>query len=320
MSRRVFLLSPANCGGERAPLLCWPRASFDLALRLRTPGGAPLGEVMSFVSGLYFRGKLTYATRFGVPLVITPHAGLRLPDEPVTLARLRAAARVDIHPDNPRYRRPLLVSARAVASALQPDDGITLLGSIASDKYVTALLEVFGEQRGDVLVGGDAAEQRDAVVGLKGGGDRARGDEQRPAIARVVGVDVHARRRPQARQGHRLVGQPQAGVRRDDERHAEPRGVGELAAEIEAGDERHHLAERRPAGRAEAQGQVEARARREEQLRALAAAVGGGEHEDASGHRGYGVGGVVSRRIGQAMAVLRITDRYNPCSSGNSGR
>src|SRR5881296_2589375 len=77
-----------------------------------------------------------------------------------------------------------------------------------------------------------------------------------------------------------------------------------------------NLAERRPAGRAEAQGQVEARARREEQLRALAAAVGGGEEEDASGHRGYGVGGVVSRRIGQAMAVLRITDRYNPCSSG----
>ncbi|PYN18626.1 MAG: hypothetical protein DMD76_29125, partial [Candidatus Rokuibacteriota bacterium] len=91
MSRRVFLLSPANCGGERAQLLFSPRATFDLALRLRTPGGAPLGEVMSFVSGLYFRGKLTYGTRFGVPLVITPHAGLRLPDEPVTLARLRAA-------------------------------------------------------------------------------------------------------------------------------------------------------------------------------------------------------------------------------------
>src|SRR5437016_6561441 len=108
MSRRVFLLSPANCGGERAQLLFSPRASFDLALRLRTPGGAPLGEVMSFVSGLYFRGKLTYATRFGVPLVITPHAGLRLPDEPVTLARLRAAARVASPPTTPAIprRRP----------------------------------------------------------------------------------------------------------------------------------------------------------------------------------------------------------------------
>jgi len=163
MSRRVFFLSPANCGGERAQLLFSPRATFDLARRLREPGGATLGEVMSFVSGLYFRGKLTYAARFGVPLVITPHAGLRPPDDPVTLARLRAAARVDIHPENPRYRRPLRVSARAVASVLEPDDGVTLLGSIASDKYVPALLEVFGTRltfpkvfvgRGDMSRGG----------------------------------------------------------------------------------------------------------------------------------------------------------------------
>ena len=161
--RRVFLLSPANCGGERAQLLFSPGANFDLARRLRTRGGASLGEVMSFVSGLYFRGKLTYAARFGVPLVITPHAGLRPPDESVTLARLRAAARVDIHPENQRYLRPLRASARAVASVLKPDDGVTLLGSIASDKYVTALLEVFGERltfpkvfvgRGDMSRGG----------------------------------------------------------------------------------------------------------------------------------------------------------------------
>src|ERR687884_1785186 len=52
-ARRVFLLSPANCGGERAQLLFSPNANFDLARRLRTRGGAPLGEVMSFVSGLY---------------------------------------------------------------------------------------------------------------------------------------------------------------------------------------------------------------------------------------------------------------------------
>ena len=161
--RRVFLLSPANCGGERAQLLFSARAGFDLARRLRGAGGAPLGEVMSFVSGLYFRGKLTYARHFGVPLVITPHAGLRPPDEAVTLARLRAAARVDIHPANQRYLRPLLASARAVAAVLEPDDGVTLLGSIASDKYVTALLEVFGTRltfpiafvgRGDMSRGG----------------------------------------------------------------------------------------------------------------------------------------------------------------------
>src|SRR5437762_2311028 len=119
--RRIFLLSPANCGGERAQLLFAPGAQFELARRLRDRSGAPLGEVMSFVSGLYFRGKLTYAARFGVPLVITPHAGLRPPEEIVTLARLRAAARVDIHPANRRYLRPLLASAPAVASVPGPD-------------------------------------------------------------------------------------------------------------------------------------------------------------------------------------------------------
>jgi hypothetical protein len=161
--RRVFLLSPANCGGERAQLLFSPRAAFDLARRLRSREGAALGEVMSFVSGLYFRGKLAYATHFGAPLVITPDAGLRPADEIVTLARLRAAARVDIHAANPRYRRPLFASARAVAETLAPGDAVTLLGSIASDKYVAALLEVFGERltfpiafvgRGDMSRGG----------------------------------------------------------------------------------------------------------------------------------------------------------------------
>ena len=160
---RVFLLSPAHSGGERAQLLYSPRAAFDLARRLRTPAGAPLGEVFSFLSGLYFRGKLAYAERFGVPLVITPHAGLRPASAHVTLSTLRAAARVEIHAANPRYRKPLLASARAVAATLGQDGLVTLLGSIASDKYVDVLLAVFGERltfppafvgRGDMSRGG----------------------------------------------------------------------------------------------------------------------------------------------------------------------
>ena len=156
-------MSPANCSGERAQLLLSPRAGFPLARRLRAPGGAPLGEVMSFVSGLYFRGKLAYAEAFGIPLVITAASGLRPADTPVTLASLRASARVDIHAANPRYRRPLEATARAVAELLGPDDGVTLLGSIASDKYVSVLLGVFGARltfpvdfvgRGDMSRGG----------------------------------------------------------------------------------------------------------------------------------------------------------------------
>jgi hypothetical protein len=163
MPPRVFLLSPAHCGGERASLLFAPGASFELARRLRAAGGAPLGEVFSFLSSLYFRGKLTYAERFGVPLVITPNAGLRPPDDRVTLSALRASARVDIDAANDRYLRPLLASARTVAETLGSDVPVTLLGSIASDKYVRALLDVFGERltfpaafvgRGDMSRGG----------------------------------------------------------------------------------------------------------------------------------------------------------------------
>jgi len=146
---RVFLLSPADCGGDRARLVLSPRASFALAMRLRD-GGVPLGEVMSFMSGLYFRGKLTYARAFARPpeavLVITPNAGLVPADTIVGVAHLRRFARGDVDPDRPGYRRPLLAAARMVAAALPPDGQAVLLGSIATDKYVRPLASVFGER------------------------------------------------------------------------------------------------------------------------------------------------------------------------------
>jgi hypothetical protein len=168
---RVFLLSPANCGGERARIVMGPRADFPLARRLRARGGAPLGEVFTFMSGLYFRGKLTYARAFAAPpatggagvFVITADSGLLDPDTPVTLAVLRAAARVDISLSNPRYRRPLEATARVLADAVGPACEVVLLGSVASDKYVSILGNVFGERlrfpaefagRGDMSRGG----------------------------------------------------------------------------------------------------------------------------------------------------------------------
>jgi hypothetical protein len=144
-----------------------PRASFPLAQRLREPGGAPLGEVMSFLSGLYFRGKLAYAEAFARPasgvLVITSDAGLQPPSRPLTAATLRGAAKVDIDAANPRYRRPLEASAAALAALLRPIDEVVLLGSIASAKYVDVLTAIFGERllfplefvgRGDMSRGG----------------------------------------------------------------------------------------------------------------------------------------------------------------------
>ena len=171
---RIFLLSPANCGGTRAKQVLSPRAAFALADRLRSSEGAPLGELFAFVSGLYFRGKLTYARRFAVPPdpanaipgsvhIITPNAGLRSPDTLVTGAAMRAFAGTDVHPGNAAYRQPLERSAQVLAREIGPDCDVVLLGSIASPKYVDVLLAIFGSQlrfpiefvgRGDMSRGG----------------------------------------------------------------------------------------------------------------------------------------------------------------------
>jgi hypothetical protein len=171
----VFLLSPANCNGRRAAQVLSEKASFALAAALRSPHGAPLGDVFSFISGLYFRGKLTYARRFarppdpGVPAVgagvqiITPNAGLRSPDTAITSAAVRSFALQDVAVDNASYRRPLETSAAALREAIGPDCDVVLLGSIASPKYVEVLGAVFGERlqfpiafvgRGDMSRGG----------------------------------------------------------------------------------------------------------------------------------------------------------------------
>src|SRR5215211_8454281 len=77
--RRIFLLSPAYAGGERARMILRDQAQFPLARRLRAKSGAPIADVFTFLSGLYFRGKVAYANTFARPirgtsgvLVITP--------------------------------------------------------------------------------------------------------------------------------------------------------------------------------------------------------------------------------------------------------
>src|SRR5690348_14421999 len=110
---RIFLLSPANPGGDRAKMLLRPDAAFDLASRLRGEG-APIGEVFSFLSGLYFRGKLAYAQAFAMPpgglpgsFVITSGLGLLPPETMITIAQLRQIASIPIDSADARYREPL---------------------------------------------------------------------------------------------------------------------------------------------------------------------------------------------------------------------
>lgn len=130
-----------------------PRATFDLAVRLREGESAPIGDVFQFLSGLYFRGKLAYARAFARPprastsgvVVITAGAGLREADTPITADALRAFAEVDIDAANAKYREPLERSARALRDDVGDEVDVVLLGSIASGKYVDVLGGIFGE-------------------------------------------------------------------------------------------------------------------------------------------------------------------------------
>jgi len=189
VAHRIFILSPAHCGGERAQLVFNEQAQFPLARQLRRRPGVPLGELFSFLSGLYFRGKLAYAQAFAAPppgvpgvLIITANEGLRSPSFPVTLARLRRYARGSIDLQDARYCRPLMRDARIVAAAAGPECEVVLLGSVATGKYVDLLLKVFGPAlrfpaefagRGDMSRGGlllrcvDAGRELE-YVGLEG--------------------------------------------------------------------------------------------------------------------------------------------------------
>src|SRR6266513_4479351 len=111
---RIFLLSPAYAGGQRARMILSERAEFELARKLRSKRGAPIAEVFTFLSGLYFRGKIAYATAFarpapGVPgvFVITPTRGLVDAETRIRLDDLREFATVHIHNDDARYRAPI---------------------------------------------------------------------------------------------------------------------------------------------------------------------------------------------------------------------
>ncbi|HWX15654.1 MAG TPA: hypothetical protein VNY07_03625 [Chthoniobacterales bacterium] len=167
---RIFLLSPAYAGGRRAQMILSERAQFDLAKELRSKRGAPIAEVFTFLSGLYFRGKIVYANAFAQTtkgsscvFVITPTRGLMHARARVTLRDLNEFAAVDIEEDDPRYRTPLRRHARRLAKQISPNAQIVLLGSIATGKYVDVLLEIFRERllfpadfvgRGDMSRGG----------------------------------------------------------------------------------------------------------------------------------------------------------------------
>jgi hypothetical protein len=166
---RIFLLSPANLAGIRAGYVTSPKSKMELARRLREEG-VSIGELFSFISGLYFRGKLAYARAFasaplGLPgsLVITTSSGLVSPETIIDLPKMLAFAATDIDADQHHYRVPLDRDCGSLAEKIADQCSVVLLGSIATPKYVEPLLKVFGERllfpaefvgRGDMSRGG----------------------------------------------------------------------------------------------------------------------------------------------------------------------
>jgi hypothetical protein len=174
------------------------RAQFELARKLRGKKGAPIAEVFTFLSGLYFRGKIAYATEFARPargtpgvFVITPTRGLVDAKTRIRLNDLREFANVNIHEDDPRYRQPIDRDAQRLAKKLPLESEVILLGSIATGKYVDVLLASFRDRlrfpsefvgRGDMSRGG--LMLRCALDG-----------QELPYIA-VAGSIVHGKRPP----------------------------------------------------------------------------------------------------------------------------
>ena len=241
----MFLLSPANCGGVRAQMIAAPMAQFALAQQIRSAEGAPLGDVFSFVSGLYFRGKLAYARRFARPpdpadpvaaggvLVITPNAGLRSAATAIGLEQFAAFARAEVDVRNPAYRIPLEQGARTLLAAIGPDCEVVLLGSIASGKYVEILQPIFGGQlmfppvfvgRGDMSRGGLMLRCVMAGVELEyapiaGAVRHGQRPPRLPPIKYVVSGGSEEDDRPRRHEGHQR-GQP--GNLNEHEGHASP--------------------------------------------------------------------------------------------------
>lgn len=166
--RQLFLLSPAKVSGARAGYLLNPDAQFATARAFHREG-LPLGEIFAFASGLYFRGKLTYARHFATATtrdeirVITSNRGLLSPDLRIGPDELKAFGGVDIDGADPRYLEPIRAHGVELAKSLDRDGFAILLGSIATAKYRDVLLECFRDRlvfpadfvgRGDMSRGG----------------------------------------------------------------------------------------------------------------------------------------------------------------------
>jgi hypothetical protein len=148
---RIFLLSPANASGVKGQRLLAEKSESEFVQRLRS-SGIPLGEVYRYISSLYFRGKLDYARRFQNPprgvagVHVITGDGLMLPEAVVTQADLRRISAIPIDEKNSNYRKSLDRDLLRLRELVGIETDVILLGSVATQKYISPLREVFEER------------------------------------------------------------------------------------------------------------------------------------------------------------------------------
>jgi len=128
-------------------------SQFELAVRLNQNEGVPIGELFSFLSGLYFRGKLAYSLAFSCPpedvpgvLVITPNMGLLPADYRIDHDTLTQFSASKIKVDERRYCAPLKRDAVRISKQVGNRSDVVLLGSLATDKYLRILGPILGDR------------------------------------------------------------------------------------------------------------------------------------------------------------------------------
>ena len=155
---RIFLLSPASTEGLRAQQLTSPRARFGAAERYRSPEGVTVAEAFTFMSSLYFRGKIGYARHFSSPppelalgtqddgiLVIAPGFGLVPPSWRITPEEMKKLRRTPVDLKSRAYCAPMKKHVEQLRD-LAPAAWVVLLGSVATGKYVDLLLPALGDR------------------------------------------------------------------------------------------------------------------------------------------------------------------------------
>ncbi|HEY4565104.1 MAG TPA: hypothetical protein VIJ36_19120, partial [Thermoanaerobaculia bacterium] len=155
---RIFLLSPASTDGLRAQQLTSPRAGFGAAKRYRGAEGVTIDEAFTFMSSLYFRGKITYARHFAAPppelalgtpddgvLVIAPGFGLVPPSWRITPEEMKTLRRTPVDLKSRAYCGPMKRHVEQLRD-LAPAAWVVLLGSVATGKYVDLLLPTLGDR------------------------------------------------------------------------------------------------------------------------------------------------------------------------------